>query len=290
MMYLILSIVSSTGILIVFKLFKRFNIDRLQAIVVNYIVACLCGFIAFDGPLSIQQISQADWFLPTAALGALFILIFYLMALTTQRAGLSVTSVAVKMSLVIPILFGLLFYKESANALKVIGIVLALVAVYLTSSRKEEGKQVTGASVLVLPLLVFLGSGIIDTSIKFLEDSYVGEGEVPLFSSTVFGAAASLGILFLIVGKLRGKVTFAWRNILGGIALGIPNYFSIYFLVQALRIPSLESSTVFTINNVAIVLFSTLVGISLFKEKLSPKNWFGILLAVVSIVLVAIAI
>lgn len=290
MIYLILSILSSTGILIVFKLFKQFNIDRLQAIVVNYIVACICGFIAFSGPIEVNQIRQADWFLPTLALGALFILIFNLMALTTQRAGLSVTSVATKMSLAIPILFGLLFYKESVHALKIIGIVLALVAVYLTSSKKSETKNTSGASVLILPLLVFVGSGVIDTAIKFLEDSYVGEGEVPLFSATVFGAAAILGIVFLIVGKLRNKVRFAWRNVLGGIALGVPNYFSIYFLVQALRIPSLESSTVFTLNNVAIVLFSTLVGIALFKEKLSSKNWFGILLAVISIIMVAIAI
>jgi len=290
MIYLLLSILSSTGILIVFKLFKQFNIDRLQAIVVNYIVACICGFIAFNGPIDINAISQSQWFLPTLGLGALFILIFNLMALTTQRAGLSVTSVATKMSLVIPILFGLLFYKESINSLKIIGIVLALVAVYLTSTRKSENKHPIGASVLILPLLVFLGSGIIDTAIKYLEDSYVGIDEVPLFSSTVFGAAALLGIVFLLIGQLRGKVRLKARNILGGIALGVPNYFSIYFLVHALRIPSLESSTVFTLNNVAIVLCSTLVGIGFFKEKLTVKNWVGISLAIISILLVAIAI
>jgi drug/metabolite transporter (DMT)-like permease len=290
MIYLLLSILSSTGILIVFKLFKQFNIDRLQAIVVNYIVACICGFVAFNGPINLTSISQTQWFLPTLALGALFILIFNLMALTAQRAGLSVTSVATKMSLAIPILFGLLFYKESVNSLKIIGIVLALVAVYLTSTRERAGKHRIGASVLILPLLVFLGSGIIDTAIKYLEDAYVGIDEVPLFSSTVFGAAAVLGIVFLLIGKLRGNVRFRARNIIGGIALGVPNYFSIYFLVQALRIPSMESSTVFTLNNVAIVLCSTLVGISLFKEKLSVKNWIGILLAIISILMVAIAI
>ncbi len=290
MIYLVLSILSSTIILIVFKLFNRYNINKLQAIVVNYIVACSCGFIAFDGPIIFKEISTTAWFLPTVALGALFILVFNLMAVTIQRAGLSVTSVAFKMSLVIPILFGLLFYKESANSLKVIGIILALVAVYLTSSRKVDANHTKGASVLILPLLVFLGSGIIDTAIKFLEHSYVGVNEIPVFSATVFGAAAILGIVFLTIGKLRGKVTFSARNILGGIALGVPNYFSIYFLVQALRIPALESSTVFTLNNVAIVLFSTLVGVGLFKEKLSAKNWLGILLAIISIILVAVAI
>ncbi|MEC8884395.1 MAG: GRP family sugar transporter, partial [Bacteroidota bacterium] len=84
------------------------------------------------------------------------------------------------------------------------------------------------------------------------------------------------------------KQHLAFKNIIGGIALGIPNYYSIYFLVQALRHPTLESSTVFTLNNVGIVMVATLIGILFFKEKLSPKNWIGIAIAVVSIILIAV--
>ena len=72
--------------------------------------------------------------------------------------------------------------------------------------------------------------------------------------------------------------------------LGIPNYFSIYFLVKALRSNLLDSSGIFTINNVAIVIISTLLGIVFFKEQLSLKNWIGIILAVISIALVSLAI
>ncbi|MEQ8422363.1 MAG: EamA/RhaT family transporter, partial [Arenibacter algicola] len=41
------------------------------------------------------------------------------------------------------------------------------------------------------------------------------------------------------------------------------------------------------INNVAIVMFSTLLGVVLFKERISIKNWMGITLAIISILLVA---
>ena len=34
---------------------------------------------------------------------------------------------------------------------------------------------------------------------------------------------------------------------------------------------------------------STLIGIILFKEKLSPKNWLGIVLAILSILLVTLS-
>jgi uncharacterized membrane protein len=78
------------------------------------------------------------------------------------------------------------------------------------------------------------------------------------------------------------------NSIIGGIALGVPNYFSIYFLLGALQNNVLNSASVFTINNVAIVMLSTLLGIVLFREELSVKNWVGITLAVFSIILVAI--
>ena len=287
MIYLILSILSSTVIFVTFKLFDRFKINRFHAIVVNYMVAASCGIIAFKGALIPGEIINKDWFLYTVALGMLFIVIFNLMAITTQRSGLSVVSVATKMSLVIPIVFGLVYYKESLGVLKLTGIILALFAVYLASLKTKKGLKIDKRN-LIYPLLVFLGSGIIDTSLKYLEDTHVAENEVAIFSSTIFAAAAVVGILILTFQALRGKFVFEWKNVIGGFFLGIPNYFSVYFLVHALRSNILESSGIFTVNNVAIVMTSTLVGIWLFKEKLMTKNWLGIFLAVVSIVFVTL--
>ena len=71
--------------------------------------------------------------------------------------------------------------------------------------------------------------------------------------------------------------------------MGIPNYYSIVFLIKALQIKGIESSTLFTINNVGIVVASTIVGLIIFKESFSLKNKIGIALAIIGIVLVAIA-
>jgi drug/metabolite transporter (DMT)-like permease len=273
---------------VVFKLFATFKINTLHAIVVNYFVACISGMIAYKGAISVIEIPQHEWFFYTLGLGALFIIVFNLMAITTQRSGLSVVSVATKMSLIIPIIFGLVYYEESAGIFKIIGIVLALAAVYLASIKSRDGITIQPKN-LIFPALVFLGSGIIDTSIKFLEDSFVAADDIPIFSSTIFFAAFTIGVLVLIVQAIRRKFKFEFKNIIGGIVLGVPNYFSIYFLVKALRGGLLESSGIFTINNVAIVLLSTLVGILLFEEKLIPKNWMGIALAVLSIGFIFIA-
>ncbi|MBT8263370.1 MAG: DMT family transporter [Bacteroidia bacterium] len=287
MIFLLLSVLSSTVIFVTFKLFDRFKVNTLHAIVVNYIVASLCGIIAFEGVVDPIDIVNKDWFVYTAVLGLLFIIIFNLMAITTQRSGLSVVSVATKMSLVIPILFGLLYYKESLGIYKFIGIILALVAVYLASIKTRSGLRINRSN-LIYPFLVFLGSGIIDTSLKYLEDTHVAKNEVSIFSSMIFATAAVTGLFILIWQMIKGSFRFEVKNVIGGIALGIPNYFSVYFLVKALRSDILESSGIFTVNNVAVVMTSTLVGILLFHEKLLVKNWIGIALAVISIFLVTL--
>ena len=249
-------------------------------------VAAFTGYTLYEGSISMQEISAHDWFWHTMALGALFIVVFNLMARTTQESGLSVVSVATKMSLVIPILFGLLYYKESLGIIKLAGIIFALIAVYLVSVKEREGIKFN-RNLLILPLLVFLGSGIIDVSLKYLEDTYVGENDVPIFSATIFCTAAAIGVLITIVRLMFGKSKLEFRNLLAGVALGIPNYFSVFFLVKALRSGLLDSSGIFTVNNVAVVLTSTLVGILFFREKLGFKNWLGIAFAVAGIVLIA---
>lgn len=283
MLYLALSVLSSSLIFVVFKLFTRYKVETLFAIIVNYVVACSVGLLFYKGDISLSEIPKKPWFWGTLALG--FIIIFNLMAATAQRVGVTVASVATKMSLVIPALFGVVIYNEELGPLKIIGIFMALAAVYFTSV-KDRNTKLQG-TFLLLPLLVFLGSGIIDTSIKYIQEFYLGEDDYPIFSATVFAAAATVGLLFIAVKSVKKGVKISLRNILGGIALGIPNYFSIFFLLKALQQDRLNSASVFTINNVAIVMFSTLLGILLFKECMSVKNWCGIGLAVLSIVLVA---
>ena len=287
MIYLLLSILASTIIFIIFKLFEKFQINIFQAIVVNYCIAFTTGILSYNGTITISQLPNLDWFYYTLILGALFIIVFNLMAITTQKSGLSVVSVATKMSVVVPVLFGLLYYNESLGTVKLIGIAIALIAVYLTSNKSKQEISVNRKSI-VLPILVFIGSGIIDTSIKFLEDTYVANNDVPLFSAIIFLAAAVIGFIFIIIQIIRGSFKFEFKNIIAGICLGVPNYFSIYFLVQTLRSDILESSGIFAINNVSIVALSTFAGIFIFKEKLIRKNWIGIALAILSIVLISI--
>ncbi|MBQ4821191.1 EamA/RhaT family transporter [Aquimarina sp. MMG016] len=289
MIYLILSVLASSLIFVIFKLFAKYQVDTLQAIIVNYLVACISGLVAYSEPIDFVSITNQGWFYGTMILGIIFISVFNLMAITTQKNGLSVAAVATKMSVAIPIVFGIIVYKESTGALKIIGIIIALLAVYMTSM-KNAGSISIKKENLIYPLLVFIGSGIIDTSLKFLETHYIAKTDVPIFSASIFGFAAIVGVTIIIYKALKGTLNISIKNIIAGICLGVPNYFSIYFLIKALRYDGMDSSSVFTINNVAILLVSTIAGIMLFKEKLILKNWIGIILAIISILLVAFSI
>jgi drug/metabolite transporter (DMT)-like permease len=285
---LIFSVISSTLIYVAFKFFSKFNINTLNALIVNYFTAFILGFSIQSTSIKLTEIHHFEWFWPAAFLGTFFILIFYLMVMTTQKHGMSVVSVASKMSLSITVIFVILYYGESLSILKISGIILALVSVYLVSAKTKDGLKVN-KSALILPFAVFIGSGIIESSLKVLQNDFVPSIETPVFSASIFLFAALMGIVIFGIRYFKHKISFKTKDLIGGLALGVPNYFSIYFIIQALRNLNLDSSLVFVINNVSIVVLSTIVGILLFKEHLFRKNKIGIGLALLSIILVALA-
>src|SRR5690606_3457842 len=159
-------------------------------------------------------------------LGLLFISVFTLMAYTSQQNGVSVASTVSKMSVIIPVTAGIILYQESSGILKISGIIVALVAVYMTASQNEATR--TRRSWLV-PLLLFIGSGTIATMFYYVESSHVSLESTALFSAFLFLFAGIFGPLFIL---LTGAIKVKRASVLGGIILGIPNYFSVYFLIK----------------------------------------------------------
>ncbi len=286
MIWLLLSITSSTLIFVVFKVFAKYKVNNLQAIVVNYYVAFAVGYLSSDFSFSVGQVITKSWFYSILILGFLFITLFQLMALVSQKFGVSAVSVAVKMALVIPVVAAVFLYGEEMSFLKGIGILCALAAVYLATLKPEKNKG--KMSYLFLPIVLFLGSGFLDAFINFNQQEIVPPSEHGYFASSIFLTAGLFGFVFITLQATREKVRLEWKNILGGILLGIPNYGSIYFLLQALEKGSLESSVIFPVNNVGVVALSVIVGRLFFKEHLSRTNKAGIALALIAIILIAL--
>ena len=288
MLLLIGSIILTSYLTLSFKITGRLNINTFQAIVFNYISCIITGSL-FNGYFPVNSVNmQQPWFPWALLMGGMFIIIFNIVAFTTQQSGVAVASVANKLSLVIPFVFSIYLYNEPVTLLKILGIIAALLAVYLTVKPAEKINRVHRKTwVLVLPILLFAGSGLLDTLIKYTEERFLNEHNSNDFLITAFTSAGLIGTLILLTGIVTRRRRFDYRAVLAGMAIGVPNYFSIWCLVMVLKKYAGNSSALIPINNMGIVLFSAVAAWILFREQLSLYNWSGILLSLAAIALIA---
>ena len=218
-------------------------------------------------------------------MGGMLISLFNLIAYCTKKEGITTTTVANKLSLVIPVVFSLWLYNEQLTVIKLLGIILAFPAVYLTTRIKEDGRK---GQDLLWPGLLFLGSGLLDALVKYAEHSFLQDDESMVsFTIHAFATAGIIGLLLVVVAIARNKTVFHFRNIAAGVLLGVPNYFSIYYLIKLLNADFLQSSAAIPVNNIGIVVVSAICGIVLFKEKAPAARIIGLVLSIAAISLIA---
>ena len=289
MHFLLLCILSSTGIFVIFKTISRFNIPAFPVIVINYLVATLLGLMINPGDSDFASIINSGWLPISMIIGIMFILMFFLVAHSTKKAGLSVTTVASKMSVIFPILFSLLIDPaDQLSLMKAAAVLIALGGVVLTVYKPGNGTL--EKSVFVIPLLLFFGMGVVDSMVKLAQQQYVEDRETALFSAILFLNAFLAGVLTMLFFKRDNKHFIRARVWGWGVLLGGVNFGSIFFLVKALNYSSpagksMDSSVIFGANNISIVALSVLVGLWVFKEKLRLVNWIGIVLSALALLL-----
>jgi len=287
MIDILLTILAFNVLIVFFKLFHKYGVDNLQALIVNYFVAGSCGLYFSDVPLSgvegsINYVIHSPWIFHAVAIGVLFIVTFNLYATGTQKVGIAITTIANKLSLFIPVGFALILYpNEELTIIKVIGFVLAVIGIYLSSTK---GKKLSfDKKYLWLIILVFVGQGFADTIFNNAQKTVVNEAEAGLFFMCLLLIAGISGVLILLGKSIKQKPKLEFKNLIAGAIFGIPNYASLIFFFNALESSGFEASQVFPVVSMGVVVGSAIVGLILFKEKLTMMNWLGLGFAVVSI-------
>jgi drug/metabolite transporter (DMT)-like permease len=285
MFYIVATILLNVVISVLFKLFPKYKIDILQAIVANYCVCVVTGCISIGHiPFTVEAI-HADWLAWALGMGLAFICIFNLLAYSTRVDGITTTIIASKLSLVIPVIFSLIVYKEHATIAKIAGILLAFPAVYLTTRVEGDNHKPQN---LLWPVLIFLGGGMLDTATNYIQLHFLHTtGAEAAYTIFVFATAAAAGLILIIVLLLLKKIRLQWRNLIAGIFVGVPNYFSIYFFIRALNSNFLESSASIPVLNIGILAASALTAILLFKEHVNTLRIIGMAMSVIAILLIA---
>ena len=284
MLYLVLAIVFSTGVFVAMRLFERFKLDNHQALMWNYVFAAGTGFLMckqFDTP---TQLVNETWFGLSILTGFWFIFTYLLLTASTQRSGVTVTSLSSKLSVVLPTLAGVVLFSEKLNFVATMGIVLALVALVLVVG----GKNTTNKDIKInwlLPVLIFFGTGTGDILMKLTEQQNTSD-DMGFMIAFIYFIAMLFGFLVVAFDLIRGKSKWQWKSAIGGIALGVINFFSTFCVYNAMRY--FDNVVLFPIYNIGVVCLTALTGWLLFKEKLTWKNYLGLAIAIIAVILITL--
>lgn len=235
-------------------------------------------------PLSLETY-KTEWFPYALFLSLCFIIFFNVNAYTTQKVGMIITSIFQKLSLVFPVIMGISLFGEAGSMAKYMAIVLAILSIiFITiNDKSDEDLMQKIKQFWYWPFLVLIGSGIIELTLFYTQETGKVTNTGLDFVSILFFMAGCWGTLFLIIKR---SFNFKKQDLIGGVLLGIPNFFTIYLLIKGLE-DGWDGSILFPVNNLGVIVFTTIFGLFVFKERLSKINIIGLLLAVISVYLIS---
>ena len=275
MIFLILAICSSAMVAIMMRIAQpRVNYPT-GLLASNYIVCSLMALILSRPEL--PEISRTVLGLPAGLgviNGVLYLGSFMLMQWNTRHNGVVLSSVFMKLGILVPTVLSVVWFQEMPTAVQIIGFFLALTAIVILNYQK--GTKLSRRSWGLILMLVIGGMG--DGMSKVYEE-YGNPGFQNVFLFFTFFAALLL-CLGLVAHK---KEKLGMKELLYGAALGIPNFLSSLFLLNALR--SVPAVIAFPTFSVAVILVVAAAGILFFRERLQRRQVFGGLLICIALAL-----
>ncbi len=266
MVFLLLAILSSAMISIMMRVSADKTSANLSTLAVNYLVCSLlgAGYAGFD--LVMPQISG---FFVTLWLGlvsgVLYMTSLVIFQSNTRKRGIVLSSVFMKLGLLVPIVMSVVLFKEVPTTAQMVGFAIAIVAIVLINGKKEASGTGFGFGLIVMLLL----SGGADVMAKIF-DVYAPESLSALYLFYTFAMAFVLCVALAV----RKKERPGFRELLYGTLIGVPNFFSAKFLLGALT--ELPAVVVYPSFSVATMLIVTLTGVVVFRERLRKVQWIAL--------------
>lgn len=278
MQYLFLAVLCSVIVSVLLKIAKRQSVVLEQAIAVNYVMAISLSFLLLK-PTFPADLSTLPWgvFL---ALGVLLPSIFVVMGRAVEYAGIVKSDAAQRLSLILPIIAAATIFGEQITQHRLIGVVLAFVALFCLLARSDSNdNKGKGGMMAALTLIgVWFGYGVIDILFKQLSKS---GSAFPVSLVIAFAMGCVLMTLYI---TFKGQ-KWTTKSIIGGLILGVFNFFNILFYIKAHQAFSDNPTLVFAAMNIGVISLGTLTGAMVFKEHLRTINIIGLGFAVAAIVM-----
>jgi drug/metabolite transporter (DMT)-like permease len=279
MFYILLSICCSVTVSVMLKLAKRYQIDVYQAITWNYSAAILLTWLFLHPHISTIQSSSTVTYV---VLGILLPVLFLVIAVSIRLTGIVRTDVAQRLSLFIPVLSAFTIFDERPDAIKIIGICIGVIAmICLIPWKQRHAVRRRSTNSWIYLVLIFVGMGVIDVLLK--QVAKTSNLSTSLF--VVFLLAFAVAFIGLIYQVATKKMRFSWPHIPIGWILGVANFGNILFFIKAHQALATKPSYVFSSMDIGVIIAGAIVGLAIFREKLSLLNFAGIGLGVLAIII-----
>ncbi len=277
MLMLVLAVACSVIISVGMRVSARYVRHRMAMFAVNYAV-CLLLSRLFMG--SLPLLTAQPGIGTAAALGAvsglLYLVSFMLLQRNIRESGMVLSSASMKLGgVLVPVLVSVLFFGGALHARLIFGTVLALAAILLMNL--EPGSlRLDGLKSGLLCLL--LCSGVTDTMASIYD-----QAGAPAFRNHYLFFTFLAALVIALGLALYKKEKPQPADLLFGVLIGVPNYFSSRFLLLSLaEVPAVVAYPVFSIGT---LLFISLIGISIFHEQLSRRKLCAMVLIVLALFL-----
>ena len=279
--YLLLSSVCSLTIAHLLKLTEVKELRTLNTLTVNYLVAFIFAFGVGLAEGSGANIGSQSIYLMIfcVIVGAFFIGNFVVYGKSVHTNGVGITIASMRLSLLVPVLISVFLYAEYLNMLKIVGILLVFGALVLLIPKKNS-VQIGNMNASWLLVIIFLLSGFADASLKVYNEDFSANLNESMFMGMVFVGAFIIGAVFCM---MRDGPLITKKEALLGASIGIPNLYSSIFLIYALD--GISGAVAFPIVNTINVLGGTFLGLLIWSDKVSTKQWAGIGVAILAIIL-----
>lgn len=280
-LYLVLSSACSLMIAHLLKVTEVKQLRTLNTLSVNYLVAAIFAIlVGLNGKSGFREIDQTVVLIVFCVIvGAFFISNFVAYSKSVHHNGVGITIAAMRLSLLIPVAISIYWYLEYLDTLEITGIIGVFGAMVLLIPRQNNIK-VGSLNASWLLILVFLLSGFADASLKIYQEEYSTNLNELTFMGFVFLGAFVIGLALSLIRK--GPLITKQEALLGAI-IGIPNLYSSIFLIYALG--GISGSIAYPVVNILNVLGGTLLGLFIWDDTVSSKQWIGISIAIIAIIL-----
>lgn len=265
------------------KVVENKKLGTIRVLTINYAVASAAAFF-LSGGLNAGEASASGGFpggvlILAGIIGFIFIANFFIYSKSVFYNGVGISIAAMRISLIIPVLLSTVWYYDLLSPWQWLGVSLVFITLFLLlpDKRKMIKEPFSAAWLLVL---LFLGTGIGDASLKVYEVEFSRLIGKELFMSLVFMVSFLIGLTVLII---QNRWQFTYKEILIGFAVGIPNLYTTIFLIEALE--RMNGAVVYSGVNILTVLGGTLLGLLRWGDRLTRVQWAGIFLTIGAILL-----